>query len=134
MNMLNPLYWFSLQPANVDGLLGNLLFGFILLLFLAGVVCRIVIMNKKQDHYVKMIGKRLITLCLTMGFLGVMMYFFSYEGIQLFGARFWYPMWVLGFVVWGTFITRFALKEIPALREKNLRQHAKSKYIPGRKR
>lgn len=134
MNMFNPLYWFSLQPANVDGLLGKMLLGFVLLLFLAVVVCRIVIMNKKQDHYLKMIGKRLITLCLTMGFLGVMIYFFSYEGIQLFGARFWYPIWGLGFVVWGAFIARFALKEIPALREKNMRQHAKSKYIPGRKR
>ncbi len=132
--MLNPLYWFSLQPASVEGLLGKVLLGFILLLFLVGVVCRVVIMNKKYDSYVKMISKRLITLCLTMGFLGVILYFFSYEGIQLFGARFWYPLWVLGFIAWGVFLARFALKEIPALREKNLRQHAKSKYIPGRKR
>lgn len=118
----------------MEGLLGKIFLGFILLLFLAGVVCRILIVNKKQDHYVKMIGKRFVTFCLTMGFLGVILYFFSYEGIQLFGARFWYPMWDLGFVVWGALIVRFALKEVPALREKNLRQHAKSKYIPGRKR
>jgi len=26
------------------------------------------------------------------------------------------------------------MKEVPALREKNIREHAKSKYIPGRKK
>ena len=132
--MFNPLFWFSMQAANVGGVSGKVLLGFFLLLILVGIVCRIVLMHTSADRYLKLIGKRVITCSLTMGFIGVVLFFFSYEGIQLFGARFLYPLWVIGFVAWGAFLVKFAMKEVPALREKNIREHAKSKYIPGRKK
>lgn len=134
MNIFHPLFWFSLEAANVGGLLGKMLLAFFLLLILVGVVCRMVLMHSSQDRYVKMVVKRMITFCLTMGFLGLLLYFFSYQGIQLFGARFWYPLWDLGAVVWIVSIAKFALKEVPRLREKNMVQSVKSKYIPGRKK
>ena len=134
MNMLNPLFWLSIQPANVDGLLGKVMLGFFLLLFLIGVVCRIVLIHSSKDRYLKLVGKRLMTCSLTMGIIGVLLYFFSYEGIQLFGARFWYPLWAIGFIAWVVVLVKFAMKEVPAMRDKNVKQHAKSKYIPGRKK
>lgn len=133
-SFLNPLYWFSLNAANVSTLVGKVLLGFFLLLFLVGVVSRIVLIHKSKDRYLKMIGKRLATCCVTMGLLGVMLFFFSYEGIQFFGARFWYAFWMIGFVAWAIVIARFIMKDVPFMREKNLKQHAKSKYIPGRKK
>lgn len=122
-----------MDPANVGGLIGKGLFGFFLALVLIGVVCRIVLMKKTNDRYLKMIGKKFATFCLTTGLLGVVLYFFSYEEIRLFGARIWYPLWVIGFIAWGVVLVRFTTKDVPALREKNMKQSAKTKYIPGRK-
>lgn len=133
-SFLNPLYWFSLDAANVSTLFGKCLLGFFLLLFLVGIVCRIVVIHKSKDRYLKLIGKRLVTFCVTMGIMGVFLFFFSYEGIQFFGARFWYLLWFIGFVLWAVAIVKFVIKDVPALREKNVLQHAKSKYIPGRKK
>ncbi|MCX6715168.1 MAG: hypothetical protein NTX72_05145 [Candidatus Uhrbacteria bacterium] len=132
--MLNPLFWLSIAAANVDGLPGKLILGFFLLLILIGVVCRIVLMQSSKDRYLKLIGKRLVTCSLTMGITGVILYFFSYEGIQLFGARFWYLIWVVAFIAWVTVLVKFVMKEVPEMRNKNVNQHAKSKYIPGRKK
>lgn len=134
MNMLNPLFWLSIESANVGGLLGKIMLGFFLLLILIGVVCRIVLMQSSKDRYLKLIGKRLVTCSLTMGIIGVVLYFFSYEGIQLFGARFWYLFWMIAFIVWIIVLAKFAIKEVPALRNKDVMQYAKSKYIPGRKK
>lgn len=131
---LNPLYWLSLDAANVGNLLGKILLGLFLLLFIVGVVCRIVLIHKSKDRYLKLIGKRLVTCCVTMGLLGVVLFFFSYEGIRFFGARFWYPLWTIGLLGWAISIARFVMKDVPAMREKNVKQHAKSKYIPGRKK
>jgi phosphatidylglycerophosphate synthase len=134
INMLNPMFWFSLDAANVNGLLGKGMLGLFLFLFLVGIVCRIVLVQKTHDRYLKLIGKRLVSFCVTMGLLGLVFFFFSYEEIRLFGARIWYAFWFIGFVAWIAVIARFALKDIPSLREKNIKEHAKSKYIPGRKK
>lgn len=117
----------------MEGLLGKITLGFFLALILVAVVCRIVLMHSTKDRYVKLIGKRIITCCLTMGFLGLLLFFFSYEGIQLFGARFWYPLWDLGMILWIVVLVRFAIKDVPAMRERDLKQHAKSKYLGHKK-
>ena len=134
IQFFNPLNWLTMQPPVVDSLFGKIVFGVFLVLFLLGIISRIVLSQRTYDRYVMMMGKRLVLCFTTMGFLGLMIYFFSYENIQLFGARFWYPLWVLGLIVWGVFLARFIIRDVPALREKNVREHAKSKYIPGRKR
>lgn len=134
MNIFNPLFWLSIESANVGGSLGKVMLGFFLLLILVGVVCRIVLMQSSKDRYLKLIGKRLITCGLTMGIIGVVLFFFSYEGIQLFGARFWYLVWVIVFIAWVIVLVKFAMKEVPDMRNKDVKQHAKSKYIPGRKK
>lgn len=118
-----------MDAANVNGMLGKILFGVFLFLVLVGIVCRIVLLKKTNDRYLKMIGKRLVTFCLSMGLVGMILYFFSYEEIKLFGARFWYLVWGIGFIAWGTVLIRFVVKDVPEIREKNLREHAKSKYL-----
>ena len=131
---IQPKLWLTLAPAAVDGVFGKVLFGFFLLLFVVGIVCRIVLMRTSKDRYVKMIGQRLSAFFLSMGFIGMVLFFFSYEEIRFFGARFWYVLWLVFGIVWAVSLVRFATKEVPHMREQHLKQHAKSKYIPGRKK
>ena len=133
-HFLDPATWFTLQSAEVGGLSGKLIFGFFAILFVFGIVCRIVSSHKTEDRYMRSLGERLGMMLLTMGLLGVLFYFFSFERIPLFGARFWYVLWVIGLITWIVFIVRFARVTIPQQRERAQRHAQEQKYIPGRKR
>lgn len=131
---LQPASWFTLRSAEVGGLSGKMIFGFFAALFVIGIVCRMVSSRKTDDRYIRTLGERCGTMLLTMGFLGVLFYFFSFERIRLFGARFWYLLWLIGFATWTFFLARFARKTIPFMKEREQRLAEQRKYFPPRKK
>lgn len=132
--LINPLYWLTLQPANTDGWMGKISFGFFVLLFLFGTVCRMVTVYRIKDRYIKQIGQRFGVFAVSMGILGMILFFFSYENIRLFGARFLYVFWLIAFIGWLIVSVKFVIHDIPLLRERDIKEHAKLKYFPGKKR
>jgi hypothetical protein len=134
-SFFSPSYWFTLSPPQVNGTLGHLVFGFFVLCFVAGIVSRIVASNRIEDQYIEQIGGRIGTLLITMGLLGVLLFFFSFERVTLFGARFWYLIWILTTALWVFFIVRFIKRDIPSMRQRDIERKAISKYLPtGSKR
>ena len=131
--IIQPSYWLTIDPPQVNGFLGNLVFGAFILCFVIGIVSRIVASNRSQDRYIEQLGQRVGTLFVTMGLLGILLFFFSFERVQLFGARFWYPVWLVGVLVWVYYILRFAKRDIPAMRQRDLNRKSVSKYLPQRK-
>lgn len=133
-SFFQPTYWFTLQPPEIGGILGYIVFGVFVAFLILGIVGRIVSDQKGNDRYKKEIGSRISSLFITMGVLGIILFFFSFEEIQLFGARFWYPVWAIATAVWIFFLVRFVKQEIPAkrLREESLK--AKAKYLPHQHR
>ncbi len=129
-SFFQPMYWLTLQPPEVGGLLGGLVFGFFVLFLVFGIIGRIVVDRKGDDRYKRDVGSRISSLLVTMGLLGVILFFFSFEGIQLFGARFWYPLWVLATLVWVFFLVRYVKRDIPAKREREERLREQGKYLP----
>ncbi len=127
---LQPSYWFTLQPPEVGGLLGNILFVIFVAFLVLGIIGRIVVDRRGDDRYKKEVGGRVSNLLVTMGVLGVILYFFSFEGIRLFGARFWYPLWIIAVCVWGFFLVRFVMREIPSRRKREEALKAQTKYLP----
>jgi len=123
-----------MQPANVDSIPGKMLFGFFVLVLLFGVVARIVALHRTEDRYLKQIGGKLAMMCTTMGFLGIVLFFFSFENIRLFGGRFWYPIWAIGLLVWIVTLVRFIQKEVPHMRERDQKRKDQMKYMPARKK
>jgi uncharacterized membrane protein len=133
-NFFDPSYWFTLRPALVGGLSGNILFGIFVLMFVLGIVARIVSSNKTTDRYARDFGHRLGTLLITMGVLGILLYFFSFERIRLFGSRFLYGLWVIGLLVWGFILARFVRRTIPQKRAYDKEREEQRKYLPSRKK
>ena len=129
-SFFQPSYWLTLSAPEVGGVLGTLVFAVFVVSFVLGLVGRIVVDRKSTDRYKRDIGSRIAGLLMTMGILGAVLFFFSFERIQLFGARFWYPVWALATVVWVAFIVRYALRDIPAKKAHAQRLHAQSKYLP----
>lgn len=122
-----------MNPPQVGGILGNVVFFVFVLCAVLGIIGHIVTDRHKKDRYVRQIGKRISTLLITMGISGVVLYFFSFEEIRLFGAKFWYLVWMIVVVVWALLIIRFVRKDIPRAQEQTQARQAVARYLPGKK-
>lgn len=133
-SFFQPTYWLTLQPPEVGGLAGNVLFGVFVAFLVLGIIGRIVVDRRGDDRYKKEVGSRISSLLVTMGILGVILYFFSFEEVQLFGARFWYPLWIIATLVWVFFLVRFVKRDVPAKRAREESLRAQAKYLPQQHR
>jgi hypothetical protein len=131
---LQPTYWLTLQPPDVAGLVGNIALWMFVGFLVLGVISRMVIDRRAYDRYKRDVGSRMSTLLTTMGILGMLLYFFSFEGIQLFGARIWYPVWIIATVLWFLLLVRYVKCEIPAQRDREMALRERSKYLPQQHR
>lgn len=132
-SLLQPSYWFTMNPPEFGGMIGNIVFSIFLLCFVTGIVGRI-ISDKSATYYSRLINRRISNLFFTMGLLGLILFFFGFERVQLFGARFWYPLWLLIALVWAGLLVRFVVREIPAMRERHGLSAIREKYLPGKKK
>ncbi|KKW31584.1 MAG: hypothetical protein UY76_C0055G0007 [Candidatus Uhrbacteria bacterium GW2011_GWA2_52_8d] len=133
-SLLQPTYWLTLQPPDVGGLLGSIVLGMFVVFLVLGITGRMVVDRRGEDRYKREIGNRISTLFVTMGILGVILFFFSFEQIQLFGARFWYPTWVIATVAWILFLVRYTKRDVPAKRAREERLREQGKYLPRQHR
>lgn len=123
-----------MQPPEVTGTLGTVVFILFVLCFVLGIVGRIVTDRKEQDRFKREIGGRISTLLISMGLLGFMLFFFSFERAQFFGARFWYPVWLIIAGVWAYYIVRYVRVEVPAIKARSASRHAAGTYLPKSKK
>lgn len=133
-NFFDPSAWFTLAPAQVGGVSGNIVFAAFFLLFVLGIVCRIVASHKVNDRYCRDMGLRIGSLLITMGLLGILFYFFSYERIRLFGSRFWYLLWLIGVLVWTVSLARYAHTVVPSMKHREAERAQRRKYFPPRRK
>ena len=70
------------------------------------------------------------TMSLTMGALGLIWYFLTYEEIYLLGARFWGLILGIGTIVWAVKIFRFIKVEVPAHKKQLAHKAESNKYLP----
>ncbi len=123
-----------MQPPEVGGAVGTIVFVTFLLFFVIGIVGHIVVDRHGGDRLTKKMGNRISTLFVVMGLAGLILFFFGFERIQLFGARFWYPLWVVVTLVWGLTVLRFVKRDVPKMRERSLLRQVRDRYLPGRRK
>ena len=134
MSFFSPFYWLTTEPPEVGGTLGTIVFIVFLACLVLGIVSRISADRRREDRYVREIGRRVSFFLTSMGVWGVVLFFFSFENIYLFGARFWYPVWGIVFLVWSYRIVKYVREEVPEMRELDQERKARNKYLPKRKR
>ncbi|MFH1404668.1 MAG: hypothetical protein ABIH21_01050 [Patescibacteria group bacterium] len=129
--LLNPMYWINLKILDSTqgiGLFFTILFA---LFIIAGIVCKSVAKQKRSQRYLRIKLRHLGALFTTMGILGLLLSFFGYERVRFFGARLWYPIWVIVSLVWVAYIVKVIKKDIPLLRKKEKERIEREKYMPG---
>lgn len=129
-----PSYWLTLEPPRVwDGSGRSLAIIFIGML-IASVVIRRFKLPKAADKIQANLYRRIANMLVTLGLVGMALYFLSYEQIRLLGARPLYLVWLAGLAAWVAFLVRFARKEAPAVRQGELDRRAIQKYLPKRRK
>lgn len=129
--LIHPSFWFDIHPLALT--VGSqrvlfFVFGFLLVL---GAITRMVASRHQEDRHVTEVFNRLGQMGVTMGMIGLLLFFMSFEEIVFLGARFWYLFWTIGLVVWIGNIVRYVKKTIPAEREAELAEQERRKYLPG---
>ena len=129
---LQPSFWFTLKPTLVTSGFGRVFVVLFLIAIIAALALRLVASSRREDRLLRphlLRGARMLT---TMGVIGMVLAFLSFEDISFLGARFWYPVWAIVFIVWAIVIVVSALRKIPVMRAQYAERSAKNKYMPGR--
>ncbi|HBK34248.1 TPA: hypothetical protein DEP34_03750 [Candidatus Uhrbacteria bacterium] len=127
-------YWLTLDPPVVSGGIGQALFFLFITCFVMGCAARMVGVRRMPDKHAKRLMDSVGLALFVMGFFGVCLFFFSYEHIRLFGARFWYPMWLAGLIAWIGYYGWIAKKRIPLWRQREVERQQKDAYLPSKKK
>jgi len=132
--IIKPSFWFDLDPPALTAGFEQFFFIFFALMVILGAIVRIVARKHKEDRYVRQVFSRIAQLLFTMGTLGLIVYFFSFEGIYFLGARFWFLLWLAGTITWGVFIWRYIKVTVPEMKEAAANKAEFNKYIPKKKK
>jgi len=120
-------FWFDLRPGHLTSFYQNILTGLISFLIVFGIISFLTKRNKKSIYF--KVWDRLFTFCATNLFIGLILWFTSYELVPFFSSRFWYLFWIIGMATWIVFIIRH-LKTIPEQKKKITESQKYNKYLP----
>jgi glucan phosphoethanolaminetransferase (alkaline phosphatase superfamily) len=104
----------------------KLLLGLIALFLLASIACFIL---KKQKNLYSLLWKKLMNFFISNTLVGAVLFFFNQEIVPFLSARIWFALWVIGMIVWISFIILYA-KQLPARKEQLKKEREFKKYIP----
>jgi hypothetical protein len=125
-------YWFS-EPLPATGLTRIFWIVFPTLLLVVGLGARFLNFSK-LDQFKKRLVKQIGKICLTVGVLDLIWFFFRQEQVYLLSFRFWLVFIKLG-VVWSLYkIYMYFKKRVPEIKQQQFERERLSKYLPKRKK
>jgi len=132
--LFSPSYWFTLDAPAVWTGAGRSLIVIFVGMLVASVLVRRMKVPQAIDRHQATVYRRIASLLFVMGTVGVILFFFSFQEIRLFGARFLYLIWFVGTACWAYGIVRYARRDVPEARRRELDRREREKYLPKRKR
>ncbi|MBD3247740.1 hypothetical protein GF382_00425 [Candidatus Falkowbacteria bacterium] len=126
-NIFSLSFWFDLRPGKLIAAYQNILVGLVIIMAVVAVVSFILKRNKKNLYF--KLWEKAFSFAFTNTFIGLLLFFFNYEMIPFFSARFWYPLWLAGMITWLVFIVKF-FESLPQKKKQIEEEKAYKKYIP----
>lgn len=125
-NILTFEYWFNLRPQPFLPFAQK---GFIGLIILLAAVALLIAIFKNRAGVYRGVLNRLYSFCFGNAIIGLLLFFFDYESVPFFAARFWIALWGLAMLAWLFFILR-KFKRLPVNREELEKEKERQKYLP----
>jgi len=126
-NLLSLSYWFDMRPGSLH-FSGMLLFLLLILAFIAIIFLFNIVKKRKNNVYFK-IWNGLNSFAITNLVVVLFLFFFEYEELYIFSARFWLILWGASMIAWLVFILR-DYKKIPEIKEEYAKKEEFKRYIP----
>jgi amino acid transporter len=133
LKFFTPSFWFTLRPAPLFQGYEIVLISLFGLFIIVSIVFSFIKKDKKIDSYLRKRFDRFQRMFLALGAAGFALLFFTYEKAYVFGARFWYLIWILGFLTWLGFIIYDLIKKMPKERKADKDKASFEKYLPKKK-
>lgn len=130
--LVQPSFWFDLTPVSLAPFFERAFFVVFALFIIGGATLRIMGKNNAMDKYSRILVQKSARLAMVFGIVGFVIYFFTFEEIQFFGARFWFLLWFIALVIAVVRLVRFVKKEVPLLRHRDQSRVEANKYLPRR--
>ena len=134
LNIIRPLlsihYWIDLRPADITPIFFTILGVKLAVFFAAGIVLRVLAGRKRKNPPLFRVLTRIARMLFTISFVGVVFYFFDYEGVYALSARFWWLLIAAGVIVWTVFIILDIVKRYPAEKRVLAERLRREKYLP----
>lgn len=132
--MFEVQYWFSANPGFLSdpAAIGfAIFFG----LFIVAALARVQYFAKLEslDKPLRMIIGKVKTLLLTMGSVGYLLLFFSYQAVPFLSMRFLFLLWGVSTILWAYLIWHFTATQMPAMRDAIQKKEQMAKYTLRRK-
>ena len=129
-NLLSWSYWFSLSARELMPSAKTALLAAFVALVLIGLLARYASAKRPGDMAWAEGGKRVASMGLWMGFLGLFLLWCTHELVYFFGARFWYLVWLLIALAWCFSILRFLIAVVPKKKVEYEERARIRKWIP----
>lgn len=130
--LFNLAWWFDMTPVRMSTAFEIGFFVLFVLLILSGLIIRI-INRQRTDKFERTALSRLAATCLWLGVLGLGWLFVTFEEIQIFGARFWFLILLIAFLISTISILRYWKIKVPQLRMLEQSKAEANKYLPRRR-
>ncbi len=130
--LLQFAYWFDLTPVRMSPPLEIGFLVLFLLMIVLGLSFRIM-KKTRQDKFERTVFERATNLHLTLGLLGLLWLFLTFEEISIFGSRFWFLILVGLFVAFMLRLYRYRKFHVPQLRLLEQSKAEANKYLPRRR-
>lgn len=138
MNFLLPLFdwhfWFDLTPTRMAAPFEAGFFALFALAIIAGAVMRMYVRNAKLEKYRAELFRRMAAIGTTAGIVGFVWFFFTFEEVQFFGARFWFLLIVIGVGIAKIRLYRYMKNDVPKLQHREQSRAEVNKYLPKKHR
>ena len=134
MSLLSLSYWTNLQGQELDPTVQIALlvaFGGLIAL---GIVAALLAWKRPGSMFWSEGGRRLSKIAVWMGVIGLIFLVSTHELAYFFGARFWYLLWLLAFLILLVRWIRFVLIDVPDKRQAYEEKARIEKWIPKYKR
>ncbi|MFZ6015760.1 MAG: hypothetical protein ACOYUZ_05425 [Patescibacteria group bacterium] len=134
MNLLTFKYWFATHPAAFLPIIGKIFLVAFIALTAVGIIAKIYSVKKKMDKWTRRAIDKAGNCLLSMGLLGLLLYFFDYEKIPILSMRIFYIAWLIILIIWAYFIYKFITVEIPAKLAQKQEREQVDKWLPQAKK
>ncbi len=131
MNLKNLFYfsyWFS-QPNLTSKSVETLYLVILLALVLAGIVA-LIVRRKSVMPAMQNLLSRYASCGITMGLVGLMLFYFRQQHVHFLGWRFWFLLWFVLLAIWLYRLISYHVRRIPLIKAAHEQRVAKEKYLP----